>query len=46
MVVARKTVPTVAVCLRSDRANREDPPLHILFLFLFLFFNFCFLFLF
>ena len=30
MMVARKTVPTVAVCLRSDRENREDflPPFY------------------
>ena len=43
LMVARKTVPTVAVCKRSGIENREDFPLHII-LFLFLLFNFCFLF--
>ena len=38
-MAARKTVPTVALCKRSDRANREDwSPLHILFLFLYILF--------
>ena len=43
VVVARKTVPTVAVCQRPDRENREDcPPTHFfIFIFvLYIFFNF------
>ena len=33
---ARKTVPTVAVCSKSDRANRGDcPPTHFIFIFVF-----------
>ena len=44
---ARKTVPTVAVCKRSDSANREDCPHPYTFYFYFhFFFHFCFLFLF
>ena len=40
---ARKTVPTVAVCQTSDRANREDPPTHFIFIFVFLiFYLFCY----
>ena len=34
VMVARKTVPILAVCQRSDRENREDfplPPTHFLY---------------
>ena len=39
---ARKIVPTVAVCWRSERANREDsplPPTHFIFIFVIFLFS-------
>ena len=40
---ARKTVPTVVVCSRSDRENREDcPPTHFICIFVFLIILFIF----